>query len=114
MMELPDRGNAPRLSRVVAGRYWVEYLASSASGRWRDVYWVQDVPQRFGILFHAGNFAGDTTKGKQTDSLGCPLPALRLGKLAGQLAGLASRQALSRIHAITGRRGFWLEIRDLR
>ncbi len=112
MMELPDRNNAPRLSRVNAGLYVVEYLPVSASGRWRDVYWLRDVAERFGIFQHAGNFAGDTKKKKRSDTLGCQLPAMRLGYLAGQLAGLASRRALELLHEITGRQSYCLRIHD--
>lgn len=74
------------------------------------MYHVTNVPGRGGILIHPGNFAGDSTRGLHTDSWGCMLPAQRFGRLLGQRAGLVSRGALDRIHAVTGRQGFELEV----
>lgn len=110
MLELPDRNNRPNLSRIPPGRYLVRYLPRSASGKYRDVYHVTEVPGRSGILGHPGNVAGDKTKGYRTHSWGCLLPAIRLGRLYGQLAGLASRAALRKLHAVTGRQDFYLEV----
>ncbi len=110
--ELPERGNRPNRSRIPAGFYPVHYLLRSASGRYRDMYWLADVPHRSGILVHPGNFVGDCELGWRTDSWGCLLPALRLGLLAGQRAGLASRAALARLHQKTKRQNFQLEIRE--
>jgi len=110
MMELPDRNNARNISRIPPGMYLVKYLKRSASGKYRDVYHVTKVPSRSGVLTHAGNVAGDKFKGFKTHSWGCLLPATRLGMLYGQLAGLASRGALHKIHAITNRQNFYLEI----
>lgn len=112
MGELPWRDNAPGMSCIPPGGYRVDYLARSASGKYRDVYHVQDVPKRAGILIHAGNFSGDTTRGWVADSWGCLLPGLRAGKMSGQRVVLASRGALRAIHQATGRRGFHLEILD--
>ncbi len=112
VVELPDRHNQPNHSCIPAGRYAVRYLPRSASGRYRNVYWLPAVPGRSGILIHPGNFAGDQAQGWRTDSWGCLLPALHLGLLAGQRAGLASRSALAHLHQHTGRRGFHLEIRE--
>ncbi|WP_321276938.1 DUF5675 family protein [Thiomicrorhabdus indica] len=109
-MELPDRSNKPNLSRIPAGKYLCKYLPRSASGKYKDVYHVVNVPKRSGILQHSGNVAGDKTLGYKTHSWGCQLPALRLGKLYGQLAGLASRAALHKLHSVTGRSDFYLEI----
>ena len=110
MMELPDRNNARNLSRINPGLYLCKYLPRSASGKYKDVYHLQSVPKRSGVLAHSGNVAGDKLKGYKTHSWGCLLPALRLGKLYGQLAGLASRAALRKLHAVTGRQDFYLEI----
>ncbi len=113
MLELPERGNAPGRGRVFAGEYEVEYIEKSASGRLKDVYWVRDVPGRTGIFFHSGTFAGDVEKGFESDSLGCPLPALRFGVLREQFAGFGSRAAMLRMHVITGRKGFRLKIVEM-
>lgn len=113
MEELPWRENRSNLSHIPAGRYRVNYLARSASGKYRDVYHVQGVPGRGGILIHAGNYAGDTLKALRADSWGCLLPGLRLGRLNGQRAVLASRGGLDALHALTGRQSFNLEIREV-
>lgn len=110
MMELPDRNNARGLSRINPGTYHVRYMPRSASGKYKDVYHVLNVAGRGGILMHTGNVAGDKTKGYKTHSLGCLLPASRLGVLYGQTAGLASRGALRKIHQITQRQDFILEV----
>lgn len=115
--ELPWRDNRSNLSHIPpgpmrVGTYLVKYLERSASGKYRDVYHVQGVPGRGGILTHAGNFTGDTTKGLRADSWGCLLPGKRAGRLGGQRAVLASRGALADIHAITNRQSFELEIID--
>lgn len=112
MLELPDRDNRANISRIPPGRYRVKYLRRSGSGKYRDVYHVIDVPGRTGILAHGGNVAGDKAKGYRTHSWGCLLPATRLGKLYGQLAGLASRAALRKLHRITHRQDFYLEVID--
>lgn len=110
MMELPDRNNTPNRSRILPGLYLCKYLPRSASGKYKDVYHVTQVSGRSGILQHPGNVAGDTTKGYKSHSWGCQLPALRLGKLYNQLAGLGSRAALRKLHAVTGRQDFYLEV----
>ncbi|MCW8918896.1 MAG: DUF5675 family protein [Gammaproteobacteria bacterium] len=110
MMELPWRDNARSISCIPPGRYQVNYLPRSASGKYRDVYHLQDVPDRTGILIHAGNWAGNKVAGYRTHSWGCLLPALKIGRLSGQRAGLASRAALRKLHAATGRQSFILEV----
>lgn len=110
MVELPDRQNRSNISRIPAGRYVVTHMPRSASGKYKNVYHVQNVPKRFGVLIHAGNFAGDKSMGFKTHSWGCLLPATRLGKLNGQRAGLASRGALKAIHRIVQQQTFLLEI----
>ncbi len=112
-IELPWRGNQPNISCFSAGTYTVEYLPRSASGRYRDVYWVRGVPGRYGCLFHAGNFAGDVALGFRTDSNGCILTATRLGRLGGQLAGLGSRSALASLHEAVGRQSFTLVVKEV-
>lgn len=112
MGELPWRENRADRSRIPAGTYRVEYLARSGSGKYRDVYWVRDVPGRSGILIHAGNVMGDVEQGYRADSWGCLLPGKRMGHLWDQRAVLSSRAALRELHKVTGRRPFNLEITD--
>lgn len=112
MNELPWRDNRPSLSCIPLGAYPVVYLPRSASGKYRDIYQVMNVPGRSGILIHPGNFAGDTTRGWVADSWGCMLPCQRVGRLGRQRAGLASRAGLAAIHAATGRQDFMLEVKN--
>lgn len=110
-LELPNRHNQTNISRIPAGTYLCKYLPRSASGKYKDVYHVVNVPGRSGILQHPGNFAGDKALGFKTHSWGCQLPALRMGRLNGQMAGLGSRAALRKLHQLTQRQDFYLEIR---
>lgn len=95
--------------------YTVWYLAKSVSGKYRDVYHIERVDDRSGILIHVGNFAGDRELGYRSHSWGCMLPALRVGHLKSgkekfQRAGLASRSALRCLHEAVGRSDFELEV----
>lgn len=110
--ELPWRDNLPNVSRIPAGTYQVDYLERSASGRYQDVYHVRDVPGRSGVLFHSGNWTGDTVKGLRSNSHGCLITGSRLGRLQGQRAVLASRVALDKLRTLVGRNDFTLEIHD--
>jgi hypothetical protein len=94
-LELPDRDNQPRLSRVNAGTY---RLVPHLEGRFAPTWalegdgvapaWAPGV-KRSAILIHAGNRAAD--------SRGCPLPGRRLGFLGGDLAVLESRRAMAEL-----------------
>ncbi len=110
MGELPWVGNRRNISCIPAGIYPVKYFARSASGKYRDCYHIINVPNRTGILIHAGNVSGDRRKNLRTHSHGCPLPGLKLGRLYGQRAVLFSRHALQSIHRVTQRKDFTLEI----
>jgi len=110
MNELPWKNNESNMSCIPPGTYEVTYLERSASGKYRDVYHVQAVNGRSGILIHKGNFAGDSELGLRTHSHGCLLPASRVGELSGQRAGLASRGAMHKIHKATNREDFKLEV----
>lgn len=110
MLELPWRENQRGISCIPPGKYLVTYLRKSASGKYRDVYHIQSVPGRFGILIHKGNVAGDKTMGFKTNSDGCLLPNMGFMKYQGQTFGHNSADALQAIHSATGRNSFWLEI----
>lgn len=90
-LELPWRDNARNISCIPAGTYRCTWHKSPRFG-W--TYWVRNVPDRSGILFHAGNWAGDTSHGYRTHSWGCILLGRRRGMLKGQQAVLASRLAV--------------------
>lgn len=113
MGELPWRDNRPNVSRIPCGSYEVAYLKRSGSGRYRDVYHVRNVPHRTGVLIHSGNWEGDTSKGLRTHTHGCLLPGSRIGRLNGQLAVLASKSALHKLHTAVSRQNFTLEVIDV-
>ena len=98
--EPPQRDNRRGVSCIPAGKYACTYLPRSASGKYRAVYHVREVPGRGGILIHNGNLAGDASKGYQTHSQGCILIGKQRGALQGQEAVLASKPAL---RELTGR-----------
>lgn len=109
-LELPDRGNHPKLSRIPAGAYDVEW---SLSPRLRIfTYEILNVPDRGGIRLHSGNLAGDTTKGFLSDSLGCPLLGNVFGAMNGQRAVLVSRSAVTAFESAMQREPFRLIIKD--
>lgn len=112
MLELPWRDNATGLSCIPPGLYPVRHLPRSGSGKYRDVYALDDTGRRAGILIHKGNWAGDTSRGLRSHSHGCLLPCLTHGVVRGQLMGLASAGALARLHAATNRQPFLLLIRS--
>jgi hypothetical protein len=113
-VELPWRNNATGKSCIPLGIYRCEVVNSPRFGR---VYGVLDVPGRSNILIHAANYGGDVEKGWTSDLLGCIGPAMRVGQLPrrtdgkAQRAGLASKDALERLHAWGGGLPFELEIR---
>lgn len=90
-IELPWRDNRRQVSCIPAGEYPCSIVHSQKYGQ---VYHVQNVPGRSGILIHSGNLAGDTAQGFISHSKGCILPGLRVGTLDRQLAVLSSRTAL--------------------
>lgn len=67
--ELPERGNATGISCIPAGSYICKWLPSPKFGR--NVYHVQNVPDRTVIEFHPANHMGDTAKGYHSELNGC-------------------------------------------
>lgn len=90
-LELPWRSNKRLLSCIPTGSYQADW---SHSGRFGKVYRLRDVPGRSGILIHAGNFAGDKTRGRRADVEGCILLGHRRGVMDGQPAILESKKAI--------------------
>lgn len=117
-MELPDRGNAPDISRILAGVYVAKYYFSSLFGR--NVYHLQDVPGRTSVEVHIGNFAGDKSLGWYSDVLGCTVLGTEIGKLVPphpgytrpQTACLNSTVAYDAFVAATGGADIEVEYRD--
>lgn len=112
--ELPDRGNAPRISCIPEGIYRVEWTWSPKLKRF--TYRVLGVPRRDGILLHPANLMGDATKGWQAQLEGCISPGVRLGYMEfrgrKQKAILVSRPAVRRLEEAFGRKPFLLEVRN--
>jgi hypothetical protein len=104
-LELPWKNNQRNISCIPEGVYKTILVASPRFGR---VYGVQDVPNRSSILIHAGNFAGDTSKGYRSDVAGCILVGLRQGSLFNQRALMDSKAALSAM--LSWCNGMWFEL----
>ena len=91
-MEPPWLDNIKSRSCIPEG----EYLAGlKLSPKYGDVYQVFDVPDRTGILFHSGNYAGDEESGLKSDTDGCILLGKNHGELLGQDVVLSSKVTMS-------------------
>jgi hypothetical protein len=102
ILERPWINNESNISCIPAKIYRATYIERSRSGKYRNIYWLQDVHGRFGILTHNGNLVIHTR--------GCLLIGKRRGILGGQPAVLASRTALSEFVALMDRQDFYLYI----
>ena len=109
-MELPDRGDAPDISRIPAGVYIASYYFSNTFQR--KVYHVQNVPGRTAIEIHIGNFAGDKSKGFRSDVLGCTVLGTEIGTIEGQTACLDSAVAYDSFVAASAGADIEVEYRD--
>jgi len=67
MLELPDKQNQKRISRIPEGEY---DCVKRFSEKHKDHFHILNVPNRSYILIHVGNYNGDT--------LGCLLPGQSL------------------------------------
>ncbi len=102
VLERPWLNNAINISCIPAGTYKCNYMARSASGKYRNVYWIKGVPGRTGILIHNGNTVNH--------SRGCLIIGKRRGWLAGRRAVLNSKSALVDLSQIYNGRDFMLTI----
>ncbi len=89
-IERPWKNNARNISCIPTGTYPSVYLSRSASGKYRKVYHVRNVPNRSGILVHNGNLVAH--------SRGCIILGMRAGNLGGSPAVLASRTAMRKLN----------------
>lgn len=103
-LEPPWRDNQRDRSCIPAGTYEAVFLPQSDSGKFRNVYELQAVPERSDILIHSGNVVADTR--------GCLLIGLSRGIQEGQPAVLDSRVALAQLIQLTGGENFVLSIRE--
>lgn len=108
-MELPWRNNQRSISCIPAGEYPVQIRISP---RYGQIYHVREVPDRSFILIHAGNWAGDISKGYRTNVHGCILLGKDRGMLAKQLAVLNSRITVKRFMATMALQPFTLQIHE--
>lgn len=95
--EPPRKGNRKNVSCIPTGTYLCQLVESPRFGL---VPRIMDVPGRTNIEMHPGNLVGDTEAGLVSDSAGCILPGLRLGKLSKhgspvQTAVLSSHAAMA-------------------
>jgi hypothetical protein len=102
ILERPWLNNQSNISCIPAGGYKCRYLERSASGKYRNIYIIEGVGGRVGILTHNGNLVIHTK--------GCLLIGKRRGILGGQPAILASRTALSEFVALMDKQDFYLYI----
>lgn len=108
-IELPWRNNRRMLSCIPRGSYTCSKVKSPRFG---DSYQVTNVEGRSHVLFHHGNFAGDTFKGYRADSNGCILLGMRHGNLQNQDAVLSSRMARTLFESTMEFQPFKLIIRE--
>ena len=87
--EPPWEFNVQDKSCILFGIFKCKY--SWSESRKRDLYHVESVPGRTGILFHSGNFCGNKDKGFKSDTLGCILLGQFLGFLDNQKAIMESK-----------------------
>jgi len=106
-LELPWKENAPQMSCIPVGSYRAEMRATTNFG---NAYEVKNVPGRSGILIHAGNFAGDMSKGMKANSRGCILLGLGRGEQGGQKSITSSRGAMETFLAKMAGRPFLLVV----
>lgn len=107
-LEPPWRGNMPNISSIPSldqvpflvqtGRYICKLTPSPlidriTKGVWKAGYVLQNVPGRFGVMIHAGNFIENTH--------GCILLGQYFGKLRGDRAVLNTGETFNEFMTIT-------------
>lgn len=107
-LELPWRNNEAQTSCIPPGSYSCKKRPSKAFG---EAYEVAGVPGRSAILIHAGNAAGDASKGMKADSKGCILLGMDRGRQGKQKVITASKAAMKLFYEKMQDMPFQLEIR---
>ena len=100
-LENPWLNNQRNVSCIPEGIYLCKWLERSGSGKYKKVWHVQDVVNRTGILFHAGNYPRHT--------MGCILP----GMSKGENVVYSSRVALDKMRNQLAEMDFLLTISSL-
>ncbi len=106
-LELPWRENQKNISCIPPGEYECKIRISPKYG---SIFWVTKVKGRTYILIHAGNWAGDKSKGYRSNVNGCILLGAKKGLLLGQWAVLNSRITIRRFMDRIGQEPFTLRI----
>lgn len=88
-------------SRIPAGNYNCKPYSGN---KYKDVYIVENVPNRTAILIHWGN--------TEKDTLGCILIGNKIGKIGTEPAVLESKRCFERFRSLIGKNEFILEIKD--
>lgn len=101
-IERPWADNKTNISCIPAGTYICRWLPRSSSGKYRNVWWLQDVPGRSGVLIHSGNYYWHST--------GCIILGKRHGRLGKDTAVLSSHAAMRELREIVGEEDFRLTI----
>ena len=104
-IERPWLNNSANVSCYPEGSYIAKWLERSASGRYKRVWHVQNVPGRGGILFHSGNLV--------QHSKGCTLVGRKHGNLGGYPAVLSSRSGISDMRRELEGKDFLLVVAEL-
>ena len=100
-LELPWLGNKRKISCIPTGIYICEFIPVSDSGKFNNVWWVKNVPDRDEIMIHSGNYERNTE--------GCIL--IGMGWNSHDVKLIDSKIALNRLNEITKKQTFELEIR---
>lgn len=110
-IELPWRDNVKTKSCIPTGLYQCNWIRSPKFGL---VYRVDKVEGRSGILFHGGNFAGNTDLGYLSHSHGCIILGNKTACIDNQKAVLNSRTAVRMMNEYFNKESFLLEIKNVR
>lgn len=102
ILERPWRSNESNVSCICAGSYTAEFLERSSSGKYRNIFWLRNVPGRSGILIHNGNTVNH--------SKGCLIIGKRKGTLGSRRAVFNSKTALHEFVELMERETFTLNI----
>ena len=103
-LERPWQNNRRNVSCIPDGQYKVDFLPRTYSGKFNNVYHLQSVPNRTGILIHVGNLVEQIQ--------GCILVGLKPGVLAGKPAVLQSGLAMNKLRKEIGRKSFNLNVSE--
>jgi hypothetical protein len=101
-LEEPWHNNERKISCVPIGKY---KCIPHNSEKFRNVWRLENVPGRDGILIHLGNTVADIE--------GCILVGMIFGKIDGKKAVLNSKNAIRLLQGVIGQKGFDLDIADL-